>query len=212
MNDEARSYWDRDAKHYDRSMLLLGGPMPRMVEWAAEAVRDFECVLEVAGGTGLVTTALARAAREVIATDYSSVMVDTLRQRIRHAGMANVWCEQADIYALPYAPASFDAVVAANVLHLLPDVPRALEAFRVVLKPGGLVIVPTYCHDETPVSRVVSGLLAVTGFPGRRRYRLSSLRAALEDRGILVRDGRLISGLIPIGCVSAQFPPRGTPP
>ena len=31
-----RRYWDRHAKNYDRSIALLGGPMPRMVQHAGE--------------------------------------------------------------------------------------------------------------------------------------------------------------------------------
>lgn len=68
MNDAGRSYWDKHAKNYERSMSLLGRPMPRMVELAGEATRGLERVLEVAAGTGLVTRGLAASAREVVAT------------------------------------------------------------------------------------------------------------------------------------------------
>ena len=34
MTDEGRKYWDTHAKNYDRSMALLGGPTPHMVELA----------------------------------------------------------------------------------------------------------------------------------------------------------------------------------
>jgi len=39
MSDGDRSYWDKHAKNYDRSMALLGRPIPRMVELAGEATR-----------------------------------------------------------------------------------------------------------------------------------------------------------------------------
>ena len=41
MTDGNRSYWDKHAKNYDRSMSLLGRPIPRMVELAGEATRGF---------------------------------------------------------------------------------------------------------------------------------------------------------------------------
>src|SRR5688572_26599207 len=97
---EGRDYWERNAKRYDRSMMLLGRPIPRMVELAAEAVKGAGRVLEVAAGTGLVTTALARAAEKVVATDYAAEMVTRLEARVRAEGLTNVRCEQADIYAL----------------------------------------------------------------------------------------------------------------
>ena len=205
VDDSERSYWDGLAPNYDRSMRLLGRPMPRMVELAAEAVRGSERVLEVAAGTGLVTLALARAAREVVATDYAPAMVEALERRVRAAGLANVRCEAADVYALPYETGSFDAVVAANVLHLVPDLEAALEAMRRVTKPGGLLVVPTFAHAETRLSRFVSRVIGLTGFPGHRRFDTASLRAALEKAGATITRSETIPGLLPIAYVEARW-------
>lgn len=207
MTDGDRSYWDKHAKNYDRSMSLLGRPIPRMIELVGEATRGLGRVLEVAAGTGLVTPALAAGAGEVIATDYSAAMVAALKQRVRDARVTNVQCEQADLYVLPFDVGSFDAVVAANVLHLVPDLPGALAALRRVSKPGGRVVVPTFCHDETALSWVVSRALAVTGFPGHRRFTAKSLRQAVEDAGVRVTRTETLPGLIPIGYVEGTFEP-----
>lgn len=176
-----------------------------MVELAGEGTRGLGRVLEVAAGTGLVTPALANGAAEVIATDYSAAMVATLEQRVRNARIANVRCEQADLYALRFDDESFDAVVAANVLHLVPDLPGALAALCRVVRRGGRIIVPTYCHDETALSWVVSRALALTGFPGHRRFTATSLRQAVEDAGIRVTRIETLPGLIPIGYVEGTF-------
>jgi ubiquinone/menaquinone biosynthesis C-methylase UbiE len=204
LSDRDRSYWDKHAKHYDRSMSFLGRPIRRMVELAGEGTRGLGRVLEVAAGTGLVTPALANGAA-VIATDYSAAMVATLEQRVRNARIANVRCEQADLYALRFDDESFDAVVAANVLHLVPDLPGALAALCRVVRRGGRIIVPTYCHDETALSWVVSRALALTGFPGHRRFTATSLRQAVEDAGIRVTRIETLPGLIPIGYVEGTF-------
>ena len=178
-----------------------------MVELAGEATRGLGRVLEVAAGTGLVTAALAAGAAEVIATDYSAAMVAALERRVRDVGVATVRCEQADLYALRFDDGSFDAVVAANVLHLVPDLPGALAALRRVSRPGGRVVVPTFCHDETALSWVVSRALAVTGFPGHRRFTAKSLRQAVEDAGVRVTRTETLPGLIPIGYVEGTFEP-----
>lgn len=205
MSANDRDYWDRHAKNYDRSMSLLGGPIPRMVELVGAATAGMERVLEVAAGTGLVTPTIAAGAREVIATDYSPAMVATLERRVRDAGVTNVVCEQADLYALRFEAGSFDGIVAANVLHLVPDLPRGLAALRCVLKQGGRIIVPTFCHDETALSWVVSRALAVTGFPGHRRFTVKSLQRAVEESGVVVGRAILLPGLIPIGYVEGRF-------
>lgn len=203
--EKDRAYWNLHAKNYDRSMVLIGRPIPRMVELAAEAVRGASRVLEVAAGTGLVTPALAQQARDVIATDYASAMVTALETRIRDAGIANVRCEQADLYALRFEPGSFDAVVATNVLHLVPDLDGALTALRGMLKPGGRLIVPTYCHDETSLSWVFARLLAITGFPAHRRFTVRSLRDSLERAGMNITRAETLPGLLPIGYVEGTF-------
>lgn len=196
-----RIYWDKHAKIYDRSMLLLGRPMPRLVELASATTRGLERVLEAAAGTGLVTAALAVSAQEVIATDYSAAMVAALERRVRDAGLTNVRCEQADLYALRFENGEFDAVVAANVLHLVPDLPGALASLRRVLKPGGKLVVPTFCHDETTIARVVSRALVVAGFPGHRRFTTKSLCEAVEAAGVLLSRVERLPGLIPIAYV-----------
>jgi phosphatidylethanolamine/phosphatidyl-N-methylethanolamine N-methyltransferase len=202
MIERERDYWDKHAKNYDRSMWFLGRPIPRMVELTREATRGLDRVLEVAAGTGIVTAALASSAKEVIATDYSAEMVRTLERRLQSLEYKNLSCEQADVYDLAFKERSFDAVVAANVLHLLPDLPRALAALTRVLKPGGKLIVPTFCHDETAPSWIVSRALAVTGFPGHRRFTSARLRQTLEDAGIRILRAETLPGLIPIGFVA----------
>jgi ubiquinone/menaquinone biosynthesis C-methylase UbiE len=211
MTNEAQDYWNRHARNYDRSMAILGKPLPRMLALVTEAVRDLGSVLEVAAGSGLVTVAIAAAAREVVATDYAAAMVTVLESRVRQAKLTNVRCEPANIYDLPFVAGGFDAVVAANVLHLVPDLPGALEALRRQLTPGARLIVPTYCHDETAFSWLLSRALALTGFPGTRRFRLETLVRVLEHAGLQVTKRELIPGPIPIGYVEGTFSQPGGP-
>lgn len=188
-------------------MALLGRPIQRMVELCGEAVTGADRVLEAAAGTGLVTPTLSRAARAVVATDYAAAMVSKLEEQVRAQGLVNVVCEQADLYTLRFESESFDAVVAANVLHLVSDLPGALAALRRVLRPGGRLVVPTFCHDETALSWVTSRVLAVTGFPGHRRFTLSTLRSAMETAGLSTTRTELLPGLIPIGYIEGTFGP-----
>lgn len=200
-----REYWERHAAKYDLSLRPLGRPLPRMLELVAVAVSGRPRVLEVAAGTGLVTPVLAEAAGEVVATDYAAAMVDHLREKVAAAGSTNVECRQADIYELPFEPGTFDAVVAANVLHLVPDLEAALAALVGMLRPNGILVAPTFCHDETRLSWFVSRLLAVTGFPGHRRFTVKSLQEAIEDAGVQVTRGEAIGGLLPIGYVEGTI-------
>lgn len=200
-----RDYWERHARNYDASMWLLGRPLPRMLELASAAVRD-KRVLEVAAGTGLVTTAIAQTADEVIATDYAVAMVESLEERVHEDNLDNVSCQQADIYQLPFAPDEFDAVVAANVLHLVPDLGGAVANIRRILKPDGILVAPTFCHDETMTASILSRLIGLSGFPGHRRFTAQSLIGSLERHGLDIRQTEVLPGLIPIAYLEGTFP------
>jgi ubiquinone/menaquinone biosynthesis C-methylase UbiE len=200
-NDRDREFWEKHAANYDRSLKLLGRPFPRMLGLVGESVAGAANVLEVAAGTGLVTTAIAPRVQHLVATDYAESMVGALRKRVRENSLPNVACEHGDIYSLAYPPGSFDAVVACNVLHLVPDLPKALQALCRVLRLGGKLVAPTFCHDETRTSRLVSRVFAVIGQPMHRRFTTASLQEALEQAGLHVRLRETIPGFIPIGYV-----------
>lgn len=200
--DAGRAYWERHAKRYDRATRFLSRPIPRMLELTVDALRGRDRVLEVAAGTGLLTNASAPVVRSVIATDYAPAMIEQLRSSTsKHS---NVTCEQADIYDLRFEADAFDAVVAANVLHLVPDLDAALASLRRVLRPGGTLVAPTYLHGETFVARTLSRLFKLTGFPGRRRFTSDSLRRAVEAAGFRIERFERIPGPFPIGFVMAS--------
>lgn len=207
MTTHGQAYWNRLARNYDRSMLLLGRPIPRMIELTTAELQGANDVLEVAAGTGLLTLPVARTVKRVIATDYSEAMIGVLRQRVQEAGLTNVECSQRDVYDLGFPPASFDAVVCANVLHLLPDLPGALAALQRVLRPGGKLVAPTFCHEETRTSRALSRVLALTGFPSQRRLSSRTLREALENARFHVTRHETLPGLIPVSFVAGVSPP-----
>lgn len=203
MGDEGRAFWERTAGRYDLSMRLFGGPLDAMLPLVTEEVRGLGRVLELAAGTGLVTQAIAPVVGELVATDYAEAMVDKLGDRVDELRLANVQTRRLDVYELEPTE-QVDAIVAANVLHLLPDLDGALDAMQGALRPGGRLVVPTYCHDEHWRSRTTSRLLGMVGFPGQRRLRLAELEGLLLDRGLSLRRTELLPGLLPIGFGSAE--------
>ena len=60
---------------------------------------------------------------------------------MREAGHTNVEFGQADIFDLPFEPASFDHVFVCFVLEHLAEPVEALERLKAVLKPGGTITV-----------------------------------------------------------------------
>jgi len=69
-------------------------------------------VLDLASGTGDPAVSLARLVGpegKVTATDLSTGMIEVARANASKAGVHNIDFRQADMQALPFADASFDA-------------------------------------------------------------------------------------------------------
>lgn len=70
---------------------------------------------------------------------------------------------------------------------------------------SGRLLAPTFCHDETRTSRMMSRLVALTGFPARRRFTSRILREALEREGLRIERQETVPGPIPISHVDGVF-------
>ena len=115
----------------------------RFADYVLPHLRRGMRLLDVGCGPGAITLDLAEAVSpgETVGVDIAPVQVERARALAVERGVAGVRFEPADAYALPFPAASFDVVVATNLLQHLGDPPRALREFRRVLRPGGLAAV-----------------------------------------------------------------------
>ncbi len=108
-------------------------------------------VLEAGCGVGAQTLTLARNSPDAqfVSIDIAAASVAAARQKVEAAGHRNVRFQQADLFALPFAPASFDHVFVCFVLEHLSRPLAALEKLKEVLKPGGTITVIEGDHGST---------------------------------------------------------------
>ena len=108
-------------------------------------------VLDAGAGDGATAQLIAPRARSVTCVDVSETLIDAARVRL--AGHPNAKAEVADLVELPFADASFDQVLALNVLTHLRAPARALGELARVLRPGGrLVLVTLAAHEHLDVT------------------------------------------------------------
>ncbi len=100
----------------------------RLLDRLDDTTRRFTRALDV-GGRGVVAPMLRARGIEVVGCDLAPAMA-----ALEPGSVA------ADPQFLPFAPASFDLVVANLALHWVNDLPGALIQLRTALRPDGLLL------------------------------------------------------------------------
>jgi SAM-dependent methyltransferase len=100
-------------------------------------------VLEAGCGVGAQTVTLGARSpgAQIVSVDISAESVTEARRRVDAAGLTNVELRQADIFSLPFGPASFDHVFVCFVLEHLAEPIDALAMLKGLLRPGGTITV-----------------------------------------------------------------------
>ena len=190
-------FWDNIAWAYD----IFANGINRKANKAlcqavAALITDGDRVLECACGTGLLTGVMAPRCKSLIATDFSQKMLQ--RAEKKYGKYSNVQFAQADILHLPYPDNHFDAVVAANVIHLLEEPLRALGELDRVCKPGGKIIIPTYMNQtDSGKTNSVSGAIGKAGADFKREFTLGSYQRFFAEAGYVGTSYVLCRGRIP---------------
>ena len=194
-------FWDNVAWVYDVFANVINRKADRALCAAVAAViLPTDDVLECACGTGLLTGVIAPRCRSLTATDFSANMLKRARRKCGKYGAVRF--EQADITQLRYPDGSFDAVVAANVIHLLDDPYIALRELDRVCKPGGRLIIPTYMNrTEEGAANRVSGAIGKAGADFKRAFTPESYQQFFTAAGYPDADYTLCRGRVP--CVVA---------
>jgi demethylmenaquinone methyltransferase/2-methoxy-6-polyprenyl-1,4-benzoquinol methylase len=145
------------ASHYDLMNDLMSMGLHRgwkqFLRLKAQ-VRPGMRILDIAGGTGDVSSLLARdagAAGEVWLTDINGSMLTIGRDRLLDEGRLT-GCAQCDAEKLPFPDAHFDLVTVAFGLRNMTHKDLALAEMRRVLKPGGRLFVLEFSKVAKPLA------------------------------------------------------------
>ncbi len=186
--DTDRIFSESVAKFYEQYLVPLIFA-PYAAELAGRlASRSLSDVLEIAAGTGVLTRALATALPERVtlaATDLNPAM---LNEAARIGTSRPVTWRPADALTLPFADATFDAVVCQFGAMFFPDRVRAFAEARRVLRPGGLFLFAVWdAIGENEFADVVTTALA-SMFPEDPPRFLARTPHGYSDPGAVVRD------------------------
>jgi ArsR family transcriptional regulator len=108
------------------------------------ALLDLGDALDVGSGDGAAASSLAPYCRSLTCVDTNARMIEVARERLQR--FAHVKAQVADVQALPFAEASFDAVLLFHTLTYAEKPAQALSECARVLRPGGRLVL--LCLDE----------------------------------------------------------------
>lgn len=190
-------FWDKAASLYDFFETVYNGKCYRNLPLrVAERITASDQVLECACGTGIITEAIAKRCKSVIATDFSEGMLGQARNKC--GKMPNVSICKADIMHLPFEDNLFDKVVAGNVIHLLDDPKGAMDELVRVCRPGGQIIVPTYINiTVNGKTSLAARLLEKMGVSFKREFDEASYRTFFANMGFGQVEYDLVEGRMP---------------
>ena len=187
----SQKFWDKTAPKYAKQ------PVKNVTayEETLNRTRDFltprDTVLELGCGTGTTALKLSDAVAHITGSDISGAMVEIANQKAEEQGAANVDFFQTDAFAAEMEEEFYDAVLAYNLLHLLPDPVGVARRVNDLLKPGGYFISKTVCIGGSFLWPPIIKLMQVLGIAPFVHYmKPRDVEAVLESAGFEIVEAR----------------------
>lgn len=188
MDQSNKSFWEKFAFLYTGFMKKNDSAYTELSSRIRKHLTKTDSVLELACGTGQLTYRLTSAVKSWYATDFSPNMIEEAK-KLRKDNMVKF--DVVDATALQYKDQSFDAVVIANALHIMPDPEKALSEISRVLKPGGILFAPTFVYDGN-FNKVLIWLMEKAGFHTFHKWKASELKEFVTTHGFTIVSSELV--------------------
>jgi ubiquinone/menaquinone biosynthesis C-methylase UbiE len=187
-SDDSSIFWNRVARRYEKMAVRNPASYEATLGHVRAHLRPEYQVLEFGCGTGSTALLLAPSVGHYIASDTSAEMIAIAREKQAQAAIENVVFHVSHMGgdSLPMEP--LDAVLAFNVLHLLPERQAVIaEVFR-RLRPGGLFISKTPClGGRYRVLQPLVGALRLLGKAPKLAFlKTVSLQQEISDAGFKI--------------------------
>jgi ubiquinone/menaquinone biosynthesis C-methylase UbiE len=186
--NRVREEFTRQAETFSASAAITDTALTqRFVTALGEAVQG--SVLDVACGPGILSAAIAKAARDVVAFDLTPQMLKKAAQRCAEAGVDNVTFREGNAAALPFADAAFDAAVTRLSVHHFDRPSRVIEEIFRVLRPGGRFVIADVVCSELPSEAELQNAIEILRDPSHvRMLPGSELTSLVRDAGFAIES------------------------
>ena len=143
--NKSEEFWDKASKNYDKTEERFEYIHNRSRENAKKHLKGSDIVLDYGCGTGTASCEFASQVKEIHAIDISYKMIEIAKEKAIASKVQNVNFVHGDIFDASYEKESYDAILAFNMLHTVPDPQNVVNRIYELLKPEGLFISVTPC-------------------------------------------------------------------
>ena len=157
LRETLRQQWSGAAPFWQKWDLKLTAQSQAATDLVVEgaALSPGLNVLDLACGTGQPAISVAQKIAplgRVIATDMAPEMIEATQHNAYAKGISNLEAQVADADHLPFSQAAFDRVTCRFGIMFFPDLDKALDEVRRVLKPHGRISFLTWASlEQNPV-------------------------------------------------------------
>jgi SAM-dependent methyltransferase len=191
LNDQkSPAFWNHVARRYAGMAVRNPAAYEATLDRVCANLQPQDRILEFGCGTGATAQRLAPLVGHYTATDYSAKMIAIACEKQAEAEINNLDFHITGAGEGTTPEGAFDAVLAFNILHLLPDRRRTLDDTLRNLRPGGLFISKTSCLGGIYriLQPVVAALRLFGKAPSLNFLTPASLQRELTDYGFEIRE------------------------
>ncbi len=139
-----KNFWNKYAKHYSFFMRKAENSYKHLIKIIKPYLNKDMKALEIGCGTGQISFLLEDHLKELIATDFSEEMIAICNKN----NTSSIQFQVEDATDLSFKESTFDIVIMANVLHIMPNPDKALNEIKRVLKPNGILFAPIFVNNK----------------------------------------------------------------
>ena len=139
------AFWSKLSRKYAADPIRNMDGYLNTLERTKSYLKPEDNVLEIGCGTGSTALLLAPNVAHITATDLAPGMIEIANEKCAGEGLENVSFKVAEVLEHSADDGLYDAVLAHNLLHLLPDLDHALTHIYSMTQPGGVFISKTVC-------------------------------------------------------------------
>jgi ABC-2 type transport system ATP-binding protein len=196
-NQQEYEYWGKLARTFHEDVIYIVGPdgYQEVGGWLQNQLEGTNMALELGCGTGFFSEIIADKVKHLTATDFAPEMIEQAENNLSQFG--NVEVRKEDSYNTSFTDSVFDALLLANLLHIVENPVAVLkESHRVLQSDGRIVIVDATGNGMSFFKKIglVVRYLKRFGKPpsSNRSFSPDELAAMVNEAGFEVEESVLI--------------------